>query len=104
MESIHPSCFRQLKEKICQFAFDLLGILNADHFLYSAFSAFPDSFQFDQGSQNHSFRIREELKDLANGRRPLSVDGFIYGFAHFTQRRDSTSKRGYSQVWPYSSA
>ncbi|KIJ96492.1 hypothetical protein K443DRAFT_282958 [Laccaria amethystina LaAM-08-1] len=62
-----------------------------------AFSAFPDSFQFDQGSQNHSFRIREELKGLANERRPPSVDGFIYGFAHFTQRRDSTSKRGYSQ-------
>lgn len=62
-----------------------------------AFSAFPDSFQFDQGSQNHSFRIREELKDLANRRCPLSVDGFIYGFAHFTQRRDPTSKRGYYQ-------
>ncbi|KAJ3524062.1 hypothetical protein NM688_g8627 [Phlebia brevispora] len=25
------------------------------------------------------------------------VDGFIYGFSHFTQRRDSTSKRGYQQ-------
>jgi hypothetical protein len=50
-------------------------MLNADRFRYSAFSAFPDSFQFDQGSQNHSFRIREELKDLANERRPPSVDG-----------------------------
>ncbi|KAL0065222.1 hypothetical protein AAF712_007733 [Marasmius tenuissimus] len=56
-----------------------------------AFSAFPDSLQFDQGSQNHSFRIRE-----ANS-RPGSLDSFLYGFSHFTQRRDSQSKRGYEQ-------
>ncbi|KAL0577978.1 hypothetical protein V5O48_004015 [Marasmius crinis-equi] len=56
-----------------------------------AFSAFPDSLQFDQGSQNHSFRIREP------NHRPGSLDGFLYGFSHFTQRRDSQSKRGYDQ-------
>ncbi|KAF9016266.1 DUF1630-domain-containing protein [Hymenopellis radicata] len=50
-----------------------------------AFSSFPDSLQFEQGSQSHSFRIRE-----AKG-------SFIHGFAHFTQRRDTNSKRGYEQ-------
>ncbi|CAA7266811.1 unnamed protein product [Cyclocybe aegerita] len=57
-----------------------------------AFCAFPDSMQFDQGSQTHSFRIREQSQS-----RPPTKDGFIYGFSHFTQKRDSTSKRGYQQ-------
>jgi hypothetical protein len=61
----------------------------------SAFSAFPDSPQFDQGSQVHSFRIR---KDQSSANNLGTLDGFIYGFSHFTQRRDPTSKRGYQQV------
>ncbi|KAF5327197.1 hypothetical protein D9619_004708 [Psilocybe cf. subviscida] len=51
-----------------------------------AFCAFPDSVQFDQGSQTHSFRVRDH-----------SPDGFVYGFSHFVQKRDAASKRGYSQ-------
>ncbi|KAJ2934705.1 hypothetical protein H1R20_g2415, partial [Candolleomyces eurysporus] len=59
-----------------------------------AFSAFPDSLQFDQGSQVHSIRIR---KDQSSSDNLTTLDGFIYGFSHFTQRRDPTSKRGYQQ-------
>ena len=75
--------------------------------LQSAFSSFPDSAQFDQGSQTHSFRIRETdhtkddtLRD--DHARPLSSDGFIYGYSHFTQKRDRSSKRGYKQVSRFS--
>ncbi|KAH6909220.1 hypothetical protein BKA70DRAFT_1103120 [Coprinopsis sp. MPI-PUGE-AT-0042] len=63
-----------------------------------AFSGFPDSVQFDQGSQSHSFRIRDAFKTRNPTRRPSTLDGHIYGFAHFTQKRDSTSKRGYQQT------
>ncbi|KII89815.1 hypothetical protein PLICRDRAFT_108142 [Plicaturopsis crispa FD-325 SS-3] len=66
-----------------------------------AFSAFPDSFQFDQGAQAHSFLIREDTASRKNSvapqDRPLCADGYIYGFSYFTQRRDVTSKRGYQQ-------
>ncbi|KAF9647157.1 DUF1630-domain-containing protein [Thelephora ganbajun] len=67
-----------------------------------AFSSFPDSAQFDQGSRIHSFRIREtdhtKNDTLRNDRaRPLSNDGFIYGYSHFTQKRDRSFKRGYKQ-------
>ncbi|KAF8896541.1 hypothetical protein BD779DRAFT_1608730 [Infundibulicybe gibba] len=62
-----------------------------------AFSAFPDSLQFEQGSQIHSFRIREHLTSTDNQKRSQSVDGYIYGFSHFTQRRDPSSRRGYQQ-------
>ncbi|KAJ7760714.1 hypothetical protein DFH07DRAFT_1021874 [Mycena maculata] len=62
-----------------------------------AFSAFPDSPQFEDGSQDHSFRIREHPMSLPSDRRSAPKDGFMYGFAHFTQRKDSTSKRGYEQ-------
>ncbi|KAH9926820.1 hypothetical protein B0H21DRAFT_700727 [Amylocystis lapponica] len=67
-----------------------------------AFSSFPDSPQFDQGSQVHSFRIRirEAAPDKlqrAGEERPKTEDGFIYGFSHFTQRRDASFKRGYQQ-------
>ncbi|KAJ7086181.1 hypothetical protein B0H15DRAFT_782487 [Mycena belliarum] len=63
-----------------------------------AFSAFPDSPQFEDGSQNHSFRVREQDLSLQSGRRPAAAkDGFMYGFAHFTQRKDASSKRGYEQ-------
>ncbi|KAF5392310.1 hypothetical protein D9757_001611 [Collybiopsis confluens] len=63
-----------------------------------AFSAFPDSLQFDQGSQVHSFRIRGEKIGVSSGKRPANADEFIYGFSHFTQKRDPTSKRGYEQT------
>jgi len=67
-----------------------------------AFSSFPDSLQFDQGSQVHSFRIRDvdssqEPQSQSNDKRPVSEDGFIYGYSYFTQRRDESSKRGYQQ-------
>ena len=64
----------------------------------SAFCSFPDSLQFDQGSQSHSFRIREQLKAVHTDKRPSTKDGFIYGYSHFTQKRDAASKRGYEQV------
>ncbi|PPR05961.1 hypothetical protein CVT24_004625 [Panaeolus cyanescens] len=61
-----------------------------------AFSAFPDSIQFDQGSQTHSFRFR--LQPRPSGEDTVStIDGFIYGYSHFIQRRDASSKRGYHQ-------
>ncbi|TFK35563.1 hypothetical protein BDQ12DRAFT_687965 [Crucibulum laeve] len=62
-----------------------------------AFSAFPDSLQFDQGSQCHSFRIREQWTKRPNEKRPRTEDGFLYGYSHFTQKRDAASKRGYQQ-------
>ncbi|KAF7317803.1 UDENN domain-containing protein [Mycena kentingensis (nom. inval.)] len=62
-----------------------------------AFSAFPDSPQFEEGTQNHSFCIREHSLPLLSDRRSPSKDGFIYGFAHFSQRKDGASKRGYEQ-------
>ncbi|XP_006459032.1 hypothetical protein AGABI2DRAFT_200957 [Agaricus bisporus var. bisporus H97] len=62
-----------------------------------AFSAFPDSPQFDQGSQCHSFCLREQLSSAYDTKRPATVDGYIYGFSHFTQKRDKASKRGYLQ-------
>ncbi|KAF5379809.1 hypothetical protein D9615_005688 [Tricholomella constricta] len=62
-----------------------------------AFSSFPDSLQFDQGSQSHSFRVREQLGSMHAEKRPPTKDGFIYGYSHFTQKRVSTSKRGYEQ-------
>jgi hypothetical protein len=69
-----------------------------------AFSAFPDSTIFKEGSDIHSFRIREQVKTnqggpaLFDGRRAPSPDGFVYGFSHFNQEKCPTSKRGYSQV------
>ncbi|KAG6827615.1 hypothetical protein H0H92_011072 [Tricholoma furcatifolium] len=62
-----------------------------------AFSSFPDSLQFEEGSQNHSFRIREQLSSVHSEKRPPTKDGFIYGFSHFTQKRSAASKRGYEQ-------
>ncbi|KAI9000544.1 hypothetical protein BD414DRAFT_471971 [Trametes punicea] len=68
-----------------------------------AFSSFPDSSHFEEGSQTHSFRIR--LRDCAEGEvwandapRPSSTDGFIYGFSCFTRTKDASSKRGYQQT------
>ncbi|KAH9047385.1 hypothetical protein EDB84DRAFT_484060 [Lactarius hengduanensis] len=69
-----------------------------------AFSAFPDSTIFKEGSEIHSFRIREQVmktnqdgSSSFDGRRAPSPDGFVYGFSHFNQEKSSTSKRGYSQ-------
>ncbi|KAN0093280.1 hypothetical protein V8E55_004064 [Tylopilus felleus] len=66
-----------------------------------AFSSFPDSLQFEQGSEVHSFRIRvypqSSETPVEDERRPQSLDGFMYGFSHFCQKRDPTSKRGYQQ-------
>ncbi|KAI0255025.1 hypothetical protein BJV78DRAFT_1180617 [Lactifluus subvellereus] len=69
-----------------------------------AFSAFPDSTLFKEGSETHSFRIREQAprlnqrgSSLFDGRRGASPDGFVYGFSHFNQVKAPTSKRGYSQ-------
>ncbi|KAG7089935.1 hypothetical protein E1B28_011565 [Marasmius oreades] len=60
-----------------------------------AFAAFPDSLQFDQGSQNHSFRIHAHAGNAEQS--PVSLDGFMYGYSHFIQRRDSKARRGYEQ-------
>ncbi|PSR72943.1 hypothetical protein PHLCEN_2v11180 [Hermanssonia centrifuga] len=65
-----------------------------------AFSSFPDSPQSESGSYIHSFRIRHpeiSASDPPPKNSPVTKDGFIYGFSHFTQRRDPTSKRGYQQ-------
>ncbi|KAH9481785.1 Protein DENND6B [Psilocybe cubensis] len=68
-----------------------------------AFCALPDSLQFDQGSQTHSFRVRAQARnkpeDTTNpdSYPPTTLDGFIYGFSHFVQRRDASAKRGYHQ-------
>lgn len=67
-----------------------------------AFSAFPDSLQFDQGTEVHSFRIRVYSDSPHTPcqdppKRPEPLDGFIYGFSYFSQTRDSSSKRGYRQ-------
>ncbi|KAH7928067.1 DUF1630-domain-containing protein [Leucogyrophana mollusca] len=68
-----------------------------------AFSSFPDSLQFEQGSEIHSFRIRDlELSPGASAldqaeERPRSDHGYMYGFSHFSQRKDASSKRGYQQ-------
>ncbi|KAI0749536.1 hypothetical protein C8Q80DRAFT_1101293 [Daedaleopsis nitida] len=68
-----------------------------------AFSSFPDSSQFEEGSQTHSFRIRQ--RDRVEGEerdtgapRPTTLDGFIYGFSCFTRTKDASCKRGYQQT------
>ncbi|KAI0671569.1 DUF1630-domain-containing protein [Trametes maxima] len=68
-----------------------------------AFSSFPDSSHFEEGSQTHSFRIR--IRDSTEGEvwdddtpRPTTIDGFIYGFSCFTRTKDASSKRGYQQT------
>ncbi|KAG1750091.1 hypothetical protein EDB19DRAFT_1936844 [Suillus lakei] len=69
-----------------------------------AFSSFPDSLQFEQGSEVHSFRIQDlgaPAKRIAldhHYNRPDSIDGYLYGYSHFSQRRDNTSRRGYQQT------
>lgn len=81
----------------------LVFVLNKWLKCESAFASFPDSLQFDQGSQVHSFRIRDvgssqEAQSRLNETRPTSEDGFIYGYSYFAQRRDANAKRGYQQV------
>lgn len=68
-----------------------------------AFSAFPDSLQFDQGTEVHSFRIRvypSSPNEPCGGtlKPPEPLDGFMYGYSYFSQTRDSGSKRGYKQL------
>ncbi|KAG2140148.1 hypothetical protein DEU56DRAFT_972326 [Suillus clintonianus] len=68
-----------------------------------AFSSFPDSLQFEQGSEVHSFRIRDlgasdKGIDADTNSKPDSIDGYLYGYSHFSQRKDNTSKRGYQQT------
>ncbi|KAI0787907.1 hypothetical protein C8Q74DRAFT_1254742 [Fomes fomentarius] len=68
-----------------------------------AFSSFPDSSNFEEGSQTHSFRIRPrepvQGEEWDNGTpRPATVDGFIYGFSCFTRTKDASSERGYQQT------
>ncbi|KAI0833231.1 DUF1630-domain-containing protein [Trametes gibbosa] len=68
-----------------------------------AFSSFPDSSHFDEGSRTHSFRIRLRSPtegDVWDGDapRPKTIDGFIYGFSCFTRTKDASSKRGYQQT------
>lgn len=51
----------------------------------------------------HSFRVRlrtspEAELHVDGNDWPTTIDGFMYGFSHFTQRRDTSSKRGYQQV------
>ncbi|KAI5122741.1 hypothetical protein M0805_009826 [Coniferiporia weirii] len=69
------------------------------------FSSFPDSFRHEEGSEAHTFRIRESLPNKIDdeefdydGRRAIPTqDGFLYGFSHFSRRRDESSIRGYDQ-------
>ncbi|KZT20425.1 DUF1630-domain-containing protein [Neolentinus lepideus HHB14362 ss-1] len=66
-----------------------------------AFSSFPDCPQFEEGTQSHSFRLRDNTvtRHTRPGHvdRPPPIDGFLYGFSHFSQYKDTSSKRGYSQ-------
>ncbi|KIY44060.1 DUF1630-domain-containing protein, partial [Fistulina hepatica ATCC 64428] len=68
--------------------------LSSDEAENIAFSAFPDSSQFEQGFQIHSFRIRETVSP---DKPPISPEGFIYAFSYFSQRKYTQSKRGYQQ-------
>lgn len=42
--------------------------------------------------------MREQVHSVHAEKRPRTKDGFIYGYSHFTQKKDSNSKRGYEQV------
>jgi hypothetical protein len=106
MEYIHLYGWAHQNLKTCQFYSLFLEYCFTQQQIQcvaSAFSSFPDSLQFDQGSQVHSFRIRDadssqEMQSRSNDKRPVSEDGYIYGYSYFTQRRDASSKRGYQQV------
>ncbi|KDQ24974.1 hypothetical protein PLEOSDRAFT_1047778 [Pleurotus ostreatus PC15] len=63
-----------------------------------AFSSFPDSPQFEEGSQMHSFRLRLTHSTSAIiPDYPTSQPLFINGFSYFTQCKDPSSRRGYRQ-------
>ena len=99
MEFTHLWCFFRQRCRTCQSTCTNSWYLSKISFQFnSAFCALPDSVQFDQGSQTHSFRIREQFTTVSSDNRPPNKDGFIYGFSHFIQRRDPSSKRGYQQV------
>ncbi|GJJ08219.1 hypothetical protein Clacol_002428 [Clathrus columnatus] len=57
---------------------------------HSAFSSFPDSAAFDTGMLVHSFEISLFLEEHNTST--------TYGFACFSQMKDSTSRRGYVQI------
>ena len=99
MEFIHLWCSFRQRSRTCQSTCTNSWFLSNISFQFnSAFCALPDSVQFDQGSLTHSFRIREQFTSVPSDNRPPNKDGFIYGFSHFIQRRDPSSKRGYQQV------
>ncbi|KAF4571023.1 hypothetical protein EYR40_007507 [Pleurotus pulmonarius] len=87
-----------------------------------AFSSFPDSPQFEEGSQMHSFRLRLAPSTLKPSPRipssstsslstPVAIPSsaiipnyhtasqplFINGFSYFTQFKDPNNRRGYRQ-------
>ena len=71
-----------------------------------SFSSFPDSFRHEEGSQIHTFRIRESIPteadeetfDHTTRASFRTSDGFIYGFCYFSRKRDESSSRGYDQA------
>jgi hypothetical protein len=82
----------------------LFSIVRKFHLVHSAFSSFPDTTSFETGSQPHSFRIRDirtaaPQDNALDAERPAPLDGFMYGFASFHQKRDASVKRGYFQVY-----
>lgn len=96
----HLWCSFRQRRRTCQSTGTNTWLLSNISFQFnSAFCALPDSVQFDQGSETHSFRIREQLTTVPSDNRPPNKDGFIYGFSHFIRRRDPSSKRGYQQVY-----
>lgn len=102
---IPPCIYRLLKKRIC-LLHRYLRCLNELIYSQSAFSAFPDSLQFDQGTEVHSFRIRvypSSSNEPCGGtlKPPEPLDGFMYGYSYFSQTRDSSSKRGYKQVMEF---
>ena len=101
LDGVHPPLLllpAEAQNMSVDLVHDLAYLSNISFQFNSAFCALPDSIQFDQGSETHSFRIREQFSPVSDDNRPPNKDGFIYGFSHFIQRRDPSSKRGYHQV------
>jgi hypothetical protein len=70
-----------------------------------AFSSFPDTSLFAEGSIQFTFRIRDsdadaDDKDPADEYRAWVARGgqWLYGYVWFEQRRDKSISRGYMQV------
>lgn len=60
-----------------------------------SFSSFPDASATEFKQEIHSFRVRHTSGGVLE--TSLAQDGFMYGFAYFMQKRDSSVKRGYLQ-------